>query len=326
MTDGNGGQMIGIVSNIQKFTVHDGPGIRTEVFFKGCPLKCKWCSNPESIKPGPEVGVFAQQCIGVDKCGLCLKACPHADENVLVVENGKVARIDRTKCRNCVACANACPTDALKIFGKKVTVSEVVKTILEDRSFYENSNGGVTLSGGDPLLQWEFVLQLLKECKRRGVHTCVETELHCNTEILDEIFPYTNLLMTDIKHMDSRKHKEFTGVGNEKILANIKYAVKKGMPLVIRIPVVPGHNDDDENIKATADFIVKDLGNSIRQLQLLPYRLLGLEKYEALGIAYPMAGVEPPKSEIYLSNVRRLAEVMKSFGVPAVPGTTIKFN
>lgn len=314
------GQTRGNIINIQRFTVHDGPGIRTEIFFKGCPLRCRWCSNPESMQINSEVGVFPKECIGVSKCGWC-GTCP-----ALIVENDKVVKIDRDKCSNCLKCAEACPTEALKVYGKKMTVSEVMKTIMEDRGFYDNSNGGVTLSGGDPLIQWEFALSLLKECKRRGIHTCLESELQCQTEILDKIFPYTDLLITDIKHMDSNKHKEYTGAGNEKILSNIKYAVKKGMALVIRMPVVPGHNDSNENIKATAEFIAKDLGNGIRQLQLLPYKLLGLDKYESLGRVYPMAGIEPLKRETYESNIRHIAEVMKSFGVPAVAGTTNKFN
>lgn len=325
MTTGSNKEITGIISNIQRFTVHDGPGIRTELFLKGCPLKCLWCSNPENLKMEPQVGVVNKNCIGVDKCGWCLKACS-PEGNILIVEDNEVVRIDRTKCVNCLACAKACPAGALVIYGTKYTVPEIVKIIMEDHTFYETSNGGVTFSGGDPLVQWEFTLAVLRECRRRSIHTCVESELYCKTEILDEILPFTNLFFTDIKHMNSEKHRKYTGVGNETILENIKYVAKKGTPLVIRMPVVPGYNDDDENIEATARFIKSDLNNGIRQLQLLPYRLLGLEKYESLGMEYPMAGTEPPKSEKYLSGIRKLVEVMKSYGINAAAGTTVKFD
>ncbi|TEB05425.1 4-hydroxyphenylacetate decarboxylase activating enzyme [Pelotomaculum schinkii] len=325
MADVNDRNLVATVMNVQKFTVHDGPGIRTEIFFKGCPLKCLWCSNPEGIRNNPEVGVYGRRdCIGIDKCGWCINACPLSKENVLTVEDNKVVAIDREKCLNCLSCAKACPNDSLKIFGRQVTVPELMKVIMEDRSFYQKSGGGVTLSGGDPLVQWEFVVALLKECKRASIHTCVESELHCKTEVLDQVLPYTDLLMTDIKHMDSAKHRKYTGVSNKLILSNIGYAAIKGTPMIIRFPVVPGYNDDDENIKATAEFIIKYVGGCLRQVQLLPYRPLGVEKYEALGMEYTMKGSELTEPDSYLSRVRGLAEVFQSYGIPAAAGTTVK--
>lgn len=307
------------ITNIQKFTIHDGPGIRTEVFFKGCPLRCLWCSNPETMEPDPEVGVTAGDCIGIDVCGLCLKACP---AGALLAAGNKVAGIDRTLCKRCLRCAGACPNSTLKVYGQKMTVAEVMKVVVEDRSLYKRSGGGVTVSGGDCLMQADFVRELFKACKRAGIHTCAEPELACPTQTLDSILPYTDLVITDIKHMDPVAHRKYTGVSNKLILTNIRYLALKCIPLVIRIPVIPGVNDGEENVTATAEFLRREVGGSLRQLQLLPYRPLGLEKYVALGRTYPMKDHPIPKPEDYLERVRALAARLQSFGIPAVAGTT----
>lgn len=316
----------GTIFNLQRYTIHDGPGIRTEVFFKGCPLHCKWCSNPESIKTKPELGLYSNRCIGVDKCGACLSVCNKSQDSVLIIEDNKVLKINRDNCLNCHKCVEVCPAGALITWGKKMTVSDIMKVILADREFYRKSGGGVTLSGGEVLMQWEFARELLKECKKAGLHTCVETAMHCKTEILDQIFPFVNLVITDIKHMDANKHKQFTGVSNEIILKNIKKTVDMGMHLVIRIPVIPEHNNDEENIRATARFIAEDLGNQVNQVQLLPYRPLGEEKYKSLEIPYPMGEFKSPKREIWEENIRYLVRVMQEYNVPAVAGTTTKYN
>lgn len=316
----------GIVFNIQRYTIHDGPGIRTEVFFKGCPMSCKWCSNPESMKTELELGVYSNRCIGFDKCGYCSTVCPQSQGRIFVIEDNKVAKIDREECTKCFNCAEACPSNALMIWGKKMTVPDVMKVVLADREFYKRSGGGVTLSGGEVLIQWEFAQELLKECKTQGVHTCVESALHCRTDILDRIFPYVDLLITDIKHTDPVKHKKFTGVNNKLILKNIKRTVELNMPLVIRIPVVPGHNDDEENIRATSEFISNELNNRVLQVQLLPYRKMGTEKYTSLGIAYPMEDFEPLERSVWEKNILHLTEVMRSYGVPAVAGSTTKID
>ncbi|HWQ75482.1 MAG TPA: glycyl-radical enzyme activating protein [Syntrophomonas sp.] len=315
-----------VIFNIQKFTVHDGPGIRTTIFFKGCPMSCLWCSNPESIKPYPQVGVFKKDCIGIDVCGRCLHACPHQNEQILQTDNGKVAGIDRNKCRNCLLCAEACPNDTLKVYGRKYSLREVMKIIMEDRQFYRESNGGVTCGGGDPMFQYQFVRELFKECKRYGVHTCLESELQCKREAIEEVLPFTDLLITDIKIMDNVKHQQYTGAKNELILDNIKFAVDQGAKVIIRTPVVPGYNNDEGNIHATARFVSEQLKNKIVQFQLLPYRLLGTEKYESLGIPYPMGEMKQPAREDYEPNIRHLAQIMAGYGVPAVAGSNVKYT
>lgn len=316
----------GTIFNIQRYTIHDGPGIRTEVFFKGCPLRCKWCSNPEGIKNELQVGVYANRCIGVDKCGYCLSACLKYHDQVIITTDNKVTGIDREKCANCLKCAESCPANALMTWGDKMTIPEVMKVILADREFYRKSGGGVTLSGGEVLVQWEFAMELLKECKKNYLHTCVESSLHVSTDILERIYPYVDLVITDIKHMNPDMHMEFTGVGNELILKNIKGTVELNKPLVIRIPVVPEHNNSEENIRATAEFIVNELNNRVNQVQLLPYRQLGTEKYTSLGIEYPMADFKPVERSVWEQNIMHLVEVMKSYGVPAVAGSSSKIN
>jgi pyruvate formate lyase activating enzyme len=315
-----------VIFNIQRFTIHDGPGIRTEVFFKGCPLRCKWCSNPESFRLDPEIGVYSNRCIGVDRCGYCLSACPQYRQQVIIVTGNTVTGLEREKCTNCGKCAQACPAAALVLWGKKMTVPQVMEVILKDRDFYRKSGGGVTLSGGEVLLQWEFARKLLETCQNNNLHTCMESSLHCRTDLLEQIYPHVDLVITDIKHMDANRHRQFTGAGNELILGNIKRTAELNMPLIIRLPVVPAHNNSEENIRATAEFIVKELHNRVRQVQLLPYRQLGREKYNSLGRDYPMAHFKPPERSRREEEIRALVEVMKSYGVPAVAGSTSKIS
>lgn len=314
----------GYVFNIQRFTIHDGPGIRTEIFLKGCPLRCKWCSNPESTKTTPQVGVYASRCIGIDVCGYCLSACPLRNEQIFAIQEGKISAINRNVCTDCLKCADVCPANALIVWGKTYTVEDIIDVVMSDIEFYDTSGGGVTLSGGDPLVQWKFTRAILMECKKRGIHTCLETELAVTPGILDKVFPYADLIITDIKHMDTHKHKEFTGVDNVHILENVIRITEKGKPLVIRIPVVPDYNDSRENIAATARFIIDRLGNRVAQVQLLPFRQLGVEKYESLGLSYGMDGLQVPERKVWEKNILFLVEVMRSYGVSAVAGSSNK--
>jgi len=309
----------GTVFNIQRFSVHDGPGIRTVVFMKGCSLRCLWCSNPESLSRRPQLGIFPANCIGVDVCDACSRAV--SDPDVLVVEEGRVTGLNSTDPREIASCAAACPTNALRAWGRTMTVGEVMQEVLSDRDFYEESGGGLTLSGGEALLQTEFAVELLKAARAEGIGTCVETALNYPAAVLDRTLPYIDVALCDLKHMEATAHQRFTGVSNERILTNLEKVVAYGTPVVIRIPVVPNHNGTEENLRATARFLAEDLGGRIIQVQLLPYRRLGVEKYAALGIDYPMVGFEAPPRETWEVNIRRFANIMSGYGLKVVPGS-----
>ncbi|MGV7930645.1 MAG: glycyl-radical enzyme activating protein [Spirochaetota bacterium] len=320
-TDDTSARAEGWVFNIQRYTIHDGPGIRTEIFLKGCPLRCRWCGNPESMRAEAEVGVYSNRCIGIEQCGYCMRACPVIERGTLLTDGKTIRGINRANCTGCLKCADACPSGALTVWGSKRTVAEVVDTVLSDMDFYRKSGGGVTISGGEPLVQWRFTAEILRECRAHGIHTCVESSLHAKSDIVRAIMPLADMIITDIKHMDSATHREYTGVGNELILENIAAVADANMPLIIRIPVVPGHNDGDENIEASAAFITGRLGNRVRQVQLLPFRQLGVEKYASLDRDYPMNYFEPPERAVWERNILRIAEVLQSRGIMAVPGS-----
>ena len=313
----------GIITNIQKYTIHDGPGIRTEIFFKGCSLRCLWCSNPEGLEARQELGYYPSKCLGADKCGWCAKACPHPPEKNHVSS----LFFNSRGCSDCLKCADACPGNAIKLWGRKMTVDALMREIMKDVEFYERSGGGVTLSGGEVMLQWEFAARLLSACREYGVHTCVESALNVPTEHMERVYEFTDMVITDIKHMDSGKHRSFTGAGNELILRNIKRTVELGKPLIIRTPVVIGCNADEENIRATGAFIRDELKGRILQYQLLPYRKMGTEKYECLNKPYPMADYIPPEREVWEKHLHELAEMLRNeYGLPAAEGSgeTIK--
>lgn len=310
----------GVVFEIQKFTVHDGPGIRTELFLKGCPLRCRWCGNPESFLPQPQVGVYESQCIGVAHCGFCLAACPRS---ALIVQGGKVVAIDRARCNNCLKCQQSCPSSALKAWGRGMSAEEVMKLVAADRPYYDKSGGGITISGGESLFQWQFTEAILQCCKAQGIHTCVETALHVKPSVIDRILPLTDLFITDIKQMDGAIHKTYTGVGNQLILENIKKIVLAEKPLVLRIPVIPEVNDTEENIDHVGDFILQELQNKVVQVQFLRFRRLGEEKYQSLGLPYQMSAVNPARED-FEAHIKTLVKRLADRGIPAVAGTTHK--
>lgn len=272
----------GIIFNIQRYSIHDGPGIRTTIFLKGCPLRCKWCSNPESINPIPEIFLRDERC---DQCGKCLEVCiPQA---ISLGENS--IEIDRTKCDLCLKCEEICPTSVINCTGKKVSVNEVVLEAMQDEIFYNNSGGGITISGGEPLFQPKFTLKLLKQFKERAIHTTIDTTGFASWEDFNEILNYTDLVLFDIKHLNSQVHLKFTGVKNELILRNLENVLKKNVKIWIRVPVIPDFNDSSEYMEELAIFL-KD--KSVDKVSLLPYHEWGKHKYKFLGRVYPMQNAQ----------------------------------
>ncbi len=300
------------IFNIQTYSIHDGPGIRVTVFIKGCPLRCLWCANPESNLATPQLMCYANKCTG---CGACLKACPM---NAISIgeKNGKVVALtDRTLCVNCGKCVDACPAGAREIAGEEKTVSEVLKKVLRDRLFMEASGGGMTVSGGEPLMHPDFTEALLRAAKEEGLHTAVESCSFASRETVDRVFKYVDLGLLDIKHMDSETHRKLTGVPNEPILENIKHIHNElGVPIMISLPTIPGYNDSPENIAATARFVAEELGNDVK-IRLLPYHRLGESKNESLGKEMDMS-IEVPGDE----HMNKLKAIVESFGVAAQIG------
>jgi len=282
------GEKTGIIFNIQKFSVHDGPGIRTTVFMKGCPLHCYWCSNAESINPKPELGVIRERC---NNCGKCLKACP--EEAISFDDN--VIRFNRDRCTACGECVAVCFPGALTIYGRQVTVGDVFKEVSRDKSFYEGSSGGVTVSGGEPLRQADFVIALFEECREAGIHTCLDTSGYAASDVLKQVLRVTDYVLFDIKHMNLETHRRVTGQPNTLILKNGRMVAPSGAEMLCRIPLIAGVNDTVPNITETARF-VKSLGDGI-QVELLPYHRLGVAKYQTLDKHYPGEDYTTPLPE-----------------------------
>jgi pyruvate formate lyase activating enzyme len=295
--------MEGLIFDIEKFAVHDGPGIRTTVFVKGCPLRCVWCHNPEGISPKPEVVFFRDKCIG---CKRCFEAC---STGALRLE-GDARVYESHRCVLCGRCAEACFAEAQVVEGRSITAEDALAEIERDRPFYENSGGGMTVSGGEPMAQKAFVKDLLKRCKERGIHTALDTCGHAPWEDFREVLPFVDLILFDIKVMDPAQHERTTGVDNALILGNLRKLDREKAALWIRIPVVPGYNDTEENFEATAAFL-RDLA-SIQYVELLPYHGLAESKYERMNQRYTLRGIHPPTEE----KLQALEACLKRRGLP----------
>ena len=265
------------VFNIQSYSIHDGPGIRVTVFLKGCPLRCLWCANPESNLARPQLMTYASKCVG---CGACVAACPRGAVNLVEKDGKRREQTDRTKCIDCGACVGVCRPEARELAGKEQSVREVLDQVLKDKLFLDASGGGITVSGGECLMHPEFTEALLRAAKEAGLHTAVESCVFASREVVDRVFAQVDLGLLDVKHMDSEKHREYTGVPNEPILENIRHIRRElGVSVIVRVPTIPGYNDDEENIAATARFAV-EIGAPVN---LLPYHRLGESKLESLG-------------------------------------------
>ena len=276
----------GTVFDIQRFSLHDGPGIRTIVFLKGCPLSCKWCSNPESQNMMPVIMYKKNECL---HCGRCINAC---SRKAISFENKTF--IDRSICTGCGECANACPAGALVVKGKTMTVQQLIRELKKDATTYRRSGGGITLSGGEPLVQYEFAAELLRACKAQGWDTAIETTGAGITEAVEKVIPYVDTVLLDIKHLDTEKHKKFTGIGNEQILKNAA-RISQISSTVVRVPVIPGFNYSEEEIRAITEFAKMLRG--VRTIHLLPYHTFGENKYDLLGRDYALADIKPLKPE-----------------------------
>lgn len=293
-------ELNGIIFNIQRYSIHDGPGIRTTVFLKGCPLICFWCQNPESQEMKAEILLDKSKCAS---CGQCTISCP-AGANSLTPEGVKIIR---EKCQGCGECVDVCPNTARRLVGKYMTVDEVTEEILRDRMFYENSGGGVTLSGGEPLMQPDFASQLLRRCKEEGLHTAIETCGFTSWPTVEALLNYTDLVLFDIKCVDPIKHRDATGKDNRLIIENAKKIVK-GKTMRVRVPLVPGFNDSDKGIRAILDFVKEELKLSSADIDLLPYNKLGENKYERLDREGIRPSLEPQSEE----RIRLLEALIKS--------------
>lgn len=294
--------MDGTIVNIQRFSVHDGPGIRTTVFLKGCPLRCRWCHNPESHLPQPQQGWLQARCT---LCGRCLPACP---VGALTLAEGRIC-CDRSRCASCFACVAACPAGARKIYGERMSSRAVVNLALRDRAYYVKSGGGVTISGGEPLMQADFAVETARLLKESGLHVAVETSMFGKWTDIERLREWVDLFLMDIKAMDDAVHRLATGASNELILRNIERLSALGAEGLIRIPVVVGVNACEENMRSTARFLLDK--TRYRTVELLKMHKLAGHKYASLDVPYEIEDVSPPDDPL----MQRLSEVLEECGI-----------
>lgn len=297
----------GLVFDIKRFAVHDGPGIRTSVFLKGCPLVCRWCHNPESQSAQRERVYLEGRCI---RCGACMEIC---DRKAISMVDGRVAT-DVEACILCGNCVEICCTGAREIAGREWTVEEVMEEIERDRSFYDESGGGVTFSGGEPLMQRDFLLSLLQSSVEREIHVALDTCGYASREVIDDIRGYVDLFLYDLKLVDDARHREFTGVSNEQILENLKHLSERGHRIRLRVPVIPGANDDDANIRGIGE-LAAGLP-TLERLDVLPYHRAAVDKHERLNKFYPMSDARPLSDDRMLE----IKRIFEEFGYPVKLG------
>jgi pyruvate formate lyase activating enzyme len=303
--------VIGKTYDIQGFSVQDGPGVRTTVFLKGCPLRCPWCHSPESQRFDTELNWMRIRCLGLDECGMCLGVCPHG-----CIARGPIGKdasgaavtypeIDKGACDECGSCAKACKATALYMCGTDMSADEVLHRVKRDLPFYEDSGGGVTVSGGECLAQPSFTIELLRRCKDLGVHTAVDTTGFAPWSVIEDALPYTDMFLYDLKCMDSGLHERVIGVPNEYILKNAEKIAGAGGTLWIRIPVIPMFNDSEGHFEKYAVFL-KNISGAVMMIQLLPYHKMGVSKYERLLANRPAFAAEPPSDTLMEARMSQL--------------------
>jgi len=285
----------GTIFDIQRYSIHDGPGIRTTVFLKGCPLRCLWCSNPESQNQHPEIMLDQSLCV---RCGTCVEVCPQG----AALEQGTGIGLLRERCRGCGKCVAGCPQGARRLVGKQMTVEEIVEEVEKDRLFYKNSGGGITLSGGEPMHQPDFARALLMRCKEKGLHTVLDTSGYAQLKQWDAVLEYVDLVLFDLKQMNPVQHQEYTGVSTELILKSARKIASQKIPMIIRIPLVPGYNDMRGNIEGCARFAQEI---HVGRIELLPFHKLCVSKYTKLNKEWKLSSLASPSQEL-LEEVRTI--------------------
>lgn len=290
------------VFDIQRFSVHDGPGIRTTVFLKGCPLNCLWCHNPESKAKYPEVMLYENLCIG---CGECVSTC----EDKLHTFGDEGHKINREDCKRCLKCASACVAGALTVSGKEISVSDVLAEVMRDKSFYDNSGGGVTVSGGEPLMHTDFCVELLSAAKEQGISTAMETSGFGKWENIERLCSCVDIFLWDYKETNPERHREYTGVDNSLILENLAKLDSLGKTIVLRCPIIPGLNDREEHFKGIADVLNKHA--SVIRAELEPYHSLGKGKATAIGKDYPLGDMKSASKDdakVWLEDISKYTD------------------